>query len=91
MISNQTKRVTFSDITRDSKIKYFNPVLKNYEVRVPSQWSRVLRHEMSSPAQTLGSSVRIPLEAWMSLSVYSVFALPCVGLITRPRSPTNCL
>jgi hypothetical protein len=31
-----------------------------------------LRHEMSLPAQTLGSWVRIPLEAWMSVSVSSV-------------------
>jgi hypothetical protein len=30
-----------------------------------SQWRRGLRHEMSSPALTLGSWVRIPLEAWM--------------------------
>jgi hypothetical protein len=37
-----------------------------------SQWRRRLRHEPSSPAQTLGSWVRIPLEAWMSVSVYSV-------------------
>jgi hypothetical protein len=32
---------------------------------------RGLRHEPSSPARTLGSSVRIPLEAWLSLCVYS--------------------
>jgi hypothetical protein len=40
-----------------------------------SQWPRGLRHEPSSPAQTLGSWVRIPLEAWMSACVYSVFVL----------------
>jgi hypothetical protein len=27
------------------------------------QWPRGLRHELSSPAQTLGSWIRIPLEA----------------------------
>jgi hypothetical protein len=43
-----------------------------------SQWSRGLRHEMSSPAQTLGSWVRITLEAWMSVRVSSVFVLSCV-------------
>jgi hypothetical protein len=32
-------------------------------------------HELSSLARTLGSWVRIPLVAWMSLCVYSVFAL----------------
>jgi hypothetical protein len=53
------------------------------------------RHdELSSPAQTLGSWVRIPLEAWMSVCVYSVFVLscvPCDTLIRRPRSPTDCV
>jgi hypothetical protein len=37
------------------------------------------KHEPSSPARTLGSWVRIPLEAWMSVCVYCVFALSCVG------------
>jgi hypothetical protein len=34
-----------------------------------SQWSRGVRHEMFSPAQTLGSWFRIPLKAWMSVCV----------------------
>jgi hypothetical protein len=60
-----------------------------------SQWSRGLRHEMSSAAQTLGSWVRIPFEGWMSVHVSSVFVLSCVGIglatgmITRPRGPSN--
>jgi hypothetical protein len=29
--------------------------------------------------QTLGSWVRIPLEAWMSVCVYSVCVLLCIG------------
>jgi hypothetical protein len=29
------------------------------------EWSRSLRHELSSPARGLGSWVRIPLGAWM--------------------------
>jgi hypothetical protein len=39
---------------------------------------------MPSPARTLGSWVRIPLEAWMFFCVYSVFVLSCVssGLAT---------
>jgi hypothetical protein len=37
------------------------------------------RHEPSSPARTLGSWVRMPLEEWMSVCVYSVFVLSCVG------------
>jgi hypothetical protein len=36
------------------------------------------KHELSSLAQTLGSWVRIPLEAWMSVCGYSVFVLSCV-------------
>jgi hypothetical protein len=39
-----------------------------------SQWPRGVRHELSSPRRTLGSSVRIPLEAWMSVCVYSVYS-----------------
>jgi hypothetical protein len=37
-----------------------------------------LRHEPSSHATTLGLRVRIPLETWMSVSIYSVFVLLCV-------------
>jgi hypothetical protein len=44
-----------------------------------SQWPCGLRHEMSSPAWALGSWVRIPLEAWMFVCVYSVFVLSSVG------------
>jgi hypothetical protein len=43
-----------------------------------SRWPRGLRHELTSPAQTLGSWVRILLEARMSVFVYSVFVLSCV-------------
>jgi hypothetical protein len=43
-----------------------------------SKWPRDLRHELYSPAQTLGSWVRIPFEAWMSVCVYSVFVLFCM-------------
>jgi hypothetical protein len=43
-----------------------------------SQRPRRLRHEISSLAQTLGSLVRIPLKAWVSVCDYSVFVLSCV-------------
>jgi hypothetical protein len=58
------------------------------------QLLRGLRHEMPSLARTLESWVRILLKAWMSVCVFSVFMCrwrPCDGLITRPRSPTDCL
>jgi hypothetical protein len=42
-----------------------------------SRWPRGLRHELSSLIRTLGSLFRMPLEAWMSVCVYSVVL--CVG------------
>jgi hypothetical protein len=42
---------------------------------IVSQWPRCLRHEPPSPAQTLGSWVRIPLNAWMSK--YVILCLWC--------------
>jgi hypothetical protein len=50
-----------------------------------SRWPRGLRHEMSSPARTLGSWVGIPR---MDVYFYSVFMC---GQIPRPRSPTDCV
>jgi hypothetical protein len=50
----------------------FTPV-KTHRRR--SQWPRGLRHELSSSARTLGSWVRIPLEASIAVCVYSVFVL----------------
>jgi hypothetical protein len=58
----------------------------SYKQECRLQWPRVLRHELSSPAQTLGSWVRIPLEAWMSVCVYSVFVLSCVQVAALRRA-----
>jgi hypothetical protein len=53
--------------------RYSNPIFQHYAFCwCPSQGPRGLRHELCSPARTLESWVRIPLEAWM-------FVLPCVG------------
>jgi hypothetical protein len=52
-----------------SKI-HFNIILP-YKCECRSQWPRGLRYELSSPAQTLGSLVQIPIDAWLCL--YSVF------------------
>jgi hypothetical protein len=41
--------------------------------RRSSQWPRGLRREPYSPARILGSWFWIPLEAWTSVCVYSVF------------------
>jgi hypothetical protein len=53
--------------------------LQEIPLRSRSQWPRGLRHEMSSPAWTLGSWVRFTLEEWMFVCVYAVFVLSCVG------------
>jgi hypothetical protein len=47
----------------------------------------------SSPGRTLGSCVRIPLEAWMSVYVYSVFVLFCVyvAALTSKESYQLCV
>jgi hypothetical protein len=56
-----------------------------------SQWQHGLRHEHSSPARILGSWIRIPLEAWMSVCVYSVFVLLCVEVeaLRQADSPSK--
>jgi hypothetical protein len=51
-----------------------------------SEWPRGLRHEMSSPVRTLGSWVRIPLKAWISVCVCSVFVL-CSAALRRADPP----
>jgi hypothetical protein len=43
------------------------------------QWPSGLGHKLSSPAQTLGAWVRIQLEAWMSVCVYSLCVVLCVS------------
>jgi hypothetical protein len=56
-----------------------------------SQWPRGIRYESSSPTRTLGSWVRILLEAWMSACVYSVFALSCVWVEALRRADHRSL
>jgi hypothetical protein len=51
-----------------------------------SQWPRGLRHELFSPAQMLGSWVRIPLEAKMSVCVYSESVFSCVQVAALRRA-----
>jgi hypothetical protein len=46
-----------------------------------------LRHEMFSPPQTLGSLVRMPLEAWLSVFNLSLLFCVCRGLaMADPQS-----
>jgi hypothetical protein len=54
----------------------FGNVQKATATRFP--WVKVprgIRYEQSSSARTLGSWVRIPLEAWLYVYIYSVFVL----------------
>jgi hypothetical protein len=69
---------------------------KHPSSRCRSQWRRSIRNEPSSTVRTLKSSLRIPLKAWMSVCVYSVFVLFCVGsgLATgwsAIKGPINCV
>jgi hypothetical protein len=61
-------------------------ILSERMIQCRSQWPRCLRHELSSPAQTLGSWFPIPLEIWMSMCVYSVFVLFCVQVAALWRA-----
>jgi hypothetical protein len=57
-----------------------------------SQLPRGLRHELSSLARTLEPWVRIPLETWTSVFVYSAYWYrSCDGLIPHQRSPMDCV
>jgi hypothetical protein len=70
-----------SDWCREGFIKYAPTICSRAD-----QWLRSLRHKLSSSAETLGSWVRIPLEAWMSVYVYSVFVLSCVQVAALQRA-----
>jgi hypothetical protein len=48
-------------------------------ISVSSTWPRELRHELSSLAGTLGSWVRIPPNAWMSVCLFYVCVVLIVG------------
>jgi hypothetical protein len=54
------------------------------QIRLRAQWSRGLRHEMSSLSRTLGSWVRIPLEALVSAFIMRVVL---VAALRRADSP----
>jgi hypothetical protein len=89
------KAVCYVDEVAQDRVLLVSAALNTASRR--SQWPRGLRHELSSLAHTLGSWVRIPIEAWMSMCVYSVFVLSCLQVAAlrlvdpRPRSPTDCV
>jgi hypothetical protein len=55
-----------------------------------SQWPGGLRYELSSLPLTLELWVRIPLEAWMCMCVYSVFLLFCVTVRSGQGPTKDC-
>jgi hypothetical protein len=84
-------------LTLEANIEIIKRFVDTSYKKSRSQWPLNLRYEMSSRSQTLGSWVRIPLDASMSVRVASMFMLSCVGsglaegLIPRPRSRSDCL
>jgi hypothetical protein len=70
---------TYRGLVTESTIFVKRNFSGNYITCCRSQSPRGLRHELFSPAWTLGSWVRIPLKAWMFVYVYSMFVLSCVG------------
>jgi hypothetical protein len=59
------------------------------ELQRPSQWPCGLRHEPSSPVRMLGSWIRIPVKAWMSVCVYSVLFCVQVAALWRADPPSK--
>jgi hypothetical protein len=53
------------------------------------QWPRSLRHEISSPSQTLVSWVQIQLEACMSVCVYFCLCCPVGSRLATASSPVQ--
>jgi hypothetical protein len=54
-----------------------------------SQWPHGLKHELSSTARTLGSWVRILLEALMFVCVYCAFFCPVCRALRRADPPSK--
>jgi hypothetical protein len=54
-------------------------IVEAYHCLEPIAVAARSKHELSPLARTLGSWVRIPLEAWMSVCVYSVCVVLRVG------------
>jgi hypothetical protein len=55
-------------------------IMQNWKIvllLVADHSDRAVSYELSSLPSSLGSLVRIPLKAWMSVCVYSMFVLLC--------------
>jgi hypothetical protein len=74
--------ISVATICSINKLRFGGLVLNSWR----SQWPSGLRHEPSFPARTLESWVRIPLEPWISVCVYSVFVLSCVQVAALRRA-----
>jgi hypothetical protein len=60
---------------RDNFTFTYVVLLRIAVVKCRSQWPLGLRQELPSLPRTVGSWVRIPLKAWISVCIYSVFVL----------------
>jgi hypothetical protein len=71
----------YVDLVEVSEDRVINEILIRKKEHVcRSQLPRCIRHEMSLPVRTMGSWVRIPLKAWLSLCLSFVSVLPCIGI-----------
>jgi hypothetical protein len=70
---------------------YQKEFITNIEIKLClSQLLSGLGHELFSPDLMLRSWVRTQLETWMSVCVYSVYIILCVGRgLTTSRSPVQ--
>jgi hypothetical protein len=59
--------ITHSSMAQEPFVGFWPLLDFRCPIHSRSQWSRSIRHEPSSLAQTLGSWARIPLKAWMSV------------------------
>jgi hypothetical protein len=76
--------MTLKETTKHPLLR--NRFLISIHSRCRSQWLHSLRHELFSPAQTLGLWDRIPLESWMFVCICSVLVLSCVQVAALRRA-----
>jgi hypothetical protein len=68
--------ITYSQPRKCAKVSHWNWALLAL-IAARSEWLYGLRHELSSLARRLGSCVRIPLKAWMTVCAFILFVLSC--------------
>jgi hypothetical protein len=90
-VSRREKKSQIYQLTENNNRCYWYVLLRDMYPHTigRSQWPRGIRHELSSPARTLGSWIRIPLKARMSAFILC-FCFPLlVGALRRAVSPSK--